>query len=392
MLVLLACALVGTRANAQADDLVSAVGKADFARVKALLHAKANVNARDDHGNTPLIWATVAGSPEMAEARRHATRLKMVRLLLAAGADVNFRDGLGNTALTEASFSGSREMLRALLDAGADVNARNGHGATPLMRASESGNLEALRTLFEVKADVNAKDDQGFTALMLASQSGKMEVVRELLGAQADVRAKSANGLTASKLAWQNGHAEVARVVDTQADGNPMAKNGSAPNIAESSNAATPPSSRARHYTCTSEIQEKTRKGKKVTTIVNKLIVEFWTNGPLTTFDSRFGSQPEVVNMSYGERGFSAHKSVSDPELTAAESAVSALDPATQLPSAWRFSFHWVRKPAGSRDNGHSETALESDTKSSAYGDINILSPFFLRSAQNGPACVWRME
>ncbi len=45
-----------------------------------------------------------------------------VQRLLAAGADVNARNEWGNTALTEAAVRGDRETVEALLAAGADVN------------------------------------------------------------------------------------------------------------------------------------------------------------------------------------------------------------------------------------------------------------------------------
>ena len=46
MLVVLACVLASTRANAQANDLINAADEGDLPRVKALLAAKADVNAK----------------------------------------------------------------------------------------------------------------------------------------------------------------------------------------------------------------------------------------------------------------------------------------------------------------------------------------------------------
>ncbi|MGC3960253.1 MAG: ankyrin repeat domain-containing protein [Verrucomicrobiota bacterium] len=54
---------------------------------QALIEAKANVNALDPNGRTPLHWAA-AGN-----------RTELVELLVKAGADVNLRDGNGKTAL-----------------------------------------------------------------------------------------------------------------------------------------------------------------------------------------------------------------------------------------------------------------------------------------------------
>src|SRR5258705_12912665 len=78
----------GTEAD---QELVDAAMTGDVARVKALLEAKANVNARDG-GNmlkapTPLIKASEKGYADV------------VRVLLNAKADVNAATGSGRTAL-----------------------------------------------------------------------------------------------------------------------------------------------------------------------------------------------------------------------------------------------------------------------------------------------------
>src|SRR4051794_40496994 len=77
-------------ANAEGDDLVAASAVGDLSRVKALLAAKVNVNARWPNGASALTMASGAG------------RLEVVQALLAAGADVNARWPNGASALTVA--------------------------------------------------------------------------------------------------------------------------------------------------------------------------------------------------------------------------------------------------------------------------------------------------
>jgi len=60
--------------------------------------------------------------------------------LLAHGADVNARDQDGETALMIAASGGNSDIVRMLLDEGADVSAELGAtGKTALMLAEEHG-------------------------------------------------------------------------------------------------------------------------------------------------------------------------------------------------------------------------------------------------------------
>ena len=101
--------------------------------VKALLEAGANLEARNENGDTPLHRAAVFNeNPAVIEA------------LLEAGANLEARDELfGRTPLhSAAGFNKNPAVVKALLEAGADVNARNENGATPWDLAQEN---EALK-------------------------------------------------------------------------------------------------------------------------------------------------------------------------------------------------------------------------------------------------------
>ena len=87
-------------------------------RMQLLHFAGANVNAR---GNCCLPLYLAAGEG----------RLEVVRYLLDQGADVNAREQFGDTALTEAVFNGQLAAVKELLLRGADVNAI-GDGGTAL--------------------------------------------------------------------------------------------------------------------------------------------------------------------------------------------------------------------------------------------------------------------
>ena len=176
---------------AHAGDLFQSIRADDRADLRRQLAAAADVNARDNHGNTPLIYASGFGS------------LEAVRLLLDSGADANARNGLDATGLVWAAADLAKVQL--LLSHGADVHARTRLERTPLMVAAAcDGCSESVRLLIEKGADVRARDKGGTTALALAAQAGDADSIRLLLAHGADPRKASESGLTPLMLALTN--------------------------------------------------------------------------------------------------------------------------------------------------------------------------------------------
>src|SRR5258708_40012155 len=85
--------------------------------------------------------------------------------------DVNAKDKHGSTPLMYSAAFGSLESMQALLGAKADVNAKNAFDATALMWGA--GDIKKVRLLLDKGADVNARSKPGRSALIIAcSQSG----------------------------------------------------------------------------------------------------------------------------------------------------------------------------------------------------------------------------
>jgi len=134
-----------------------------------------------DHGADVSLRARFRGSTavHLAASREDLSALK---ILLARKADVNSRDEFGNTPLSVAAAKDS-EVLQLLLDSGADVNSTNKAGGTPLMSAISS--QRNLKLLLEHGANVNARDNNGWTVLEFALLEGCPDIINLLTRAGA---------------------------------------------------------------------------------------------------------------------------------------------------------------------------------------------------------------
>jgi ankyrin repeat protein len=95
------------------------------------------VDGRDTWLNTSALhYASAQGSPP-----------DVVRALVDAGADVDAIDNLGWTPLLYAAQYGHAGAVRALLEGGADVHACSGNGETALALASAEGHAEVVAEL-----------------------------------------------------------------------------------------------------------------------------------------------------------------------------------------------------------------------------------------------------
>ncbi len=164
-----------------ANEITEAARNGQLAEVRALIAAKANVNAPQVDGATALHWAAEHDD------------LIMVNTLLAAGADADAKNRVGATPMLAAATNGNAEILAALLAHGANPNGKvSATGDTPLMIAAKTGIVAAVKVLLDHGADVNASEDWGKTTpLMWAVAENHIEVTKLLIGKGADIEARS---------------------------------------------------------------------------------------------------------------------------------------------------------------------------------------------------------
>ncbi len=135
-----------------------------------------------EHINHPFNSNQLNSLLMIAVKWNRGTQNKMCQLLIDHGADLNTRDEEGNTPLhlCFADFSDDNYLAEILLQAGADPNAVNQAGQTPL-HTSNKAVRSAVRSLIAYGADITKKDKSGQTPLILAIQVGDFPLVQIML-------------------------------------------------------------------------------------------------------------------------------------------------------------------------------------------------------------------
>lgn len=172
-------------------SLVYAVKQLELPIVKALIESGANVNAPDEYGMTPIMWAR---------------DLATVQYLLKSKANVNIQAGSGWTPLLWQAISRNDEaprIIEAIIKSGARVNQQNENGDTALTLSASRGDNEMVRLLINAKADLNLVDNNHNSALMIATKDGASETVKLLIAANANPTIKNKAGQSALDLAIQ---------------------------------------------------------------------------------------------------------------------------------------------------------------------------------------------
>ena len=186
-------------AAASSSPLADAVEKSDRSAIRALLKQRADVNAPQADGMTPLHWAAQLDELETAQ------------LLVKAGASVQPTNHYGVMPLSLACVNGNTEMVELLLERGADANTTLRGGETVLMTAARTGKVGPVKALLARGAKVDAKEKRGQNAIMWAAAEGQAAVVELLLQASADFKTPLPDsGFTPLLFAAREGHAEVA--------------------------------------------------------------------------------------------------------------------------------------------------------------------------------------
>ena len=109
--------------------------------------------------------------------------IDILRLLMENGnVNVNWKDSHGRTALLWAARNGHEAFVKFMLETGkAEVDSKDEDGWTSLLWAAQNGHEAVVKLLLETgKTEVNSKDSNGQTPLWWATQKGHEAVVKQL--------------------------------------------------------------------------------------------------------------------------------------------------------------------------------------------------------------------
>lgn len=124
----------------------------ELEQVMTLVEKGFNVNAVDEFGFTPIMWAIINGDTKIA------------KFLFRHGAKFNKKIPFGKSPLYLAVCKDRKEILNFLIKKGKNLD-KQVEGLSPLMLATILGNKAIVQKLINKGAAVNARNEEGKTAL-----------------------------------------------------------------------------------------------------------------------------------------------------------------------------------------------------------------------------------
>ncbi|XP_015585183.1 ankyrin repeat domain-containing protein 11 isoform X2 [Cephus cinctus] len=168
--------------------------------LQTLLEFGADVNAKDEDGRQPILWAASAGSVEAV--------LALARAGGSAAAGASDKDGL--TALHCAASRGHARCVEALVNlCGSQPDHVDDNGCSALHYASTLGHAEATALLLRLGADPNRQDRKGRTPALCAAAKGQLETLKILAQHGGSLHARTVRGTGVAHEAVTSGRIEL---------------------------------------------------------------------------------------------------------------------------------------------------------------------------------------
>ncbi|KQO18937.1 hypothetical protein ASF11_25525 [Acidovorax sp. Leaf76] len=198
------------------QGLHAAAARGDTAKVQKLVAARAEVNARDSYGRTPLHVATFARQRDV------------IRLLVQAQADINALENDRYDAVTIAAVADDEDTLRLLLQLGASAaQVTSRYDGTALIAAAHLGHDGVVRQLIAAGAPLDHVNNLHWTALIESIVLGDggprhQATLQALLKAGASQALTDRQGNTPLQLARQRGYTAMVQMLENPGAGLPL--------------------------------------------------------------------------------------------------------------------------------------------------------------------------
>ena len=161
--------LKGTTSHVDAEvRLRNAVITGDITTVRWCVDVDGtNINSAGSRGSTALHWAAEKG------------HTNILQFLLARGANVEVKDDEGNTPLL--TSNGHLDIAQLLLEHGAEVNVQDRLLFTPLHWAAHFGHFDVVYLLISYGADLHARTSTGQLPIDVAKAAEMKRVLKQAM-------------------------------------------------------------------------------------------------------------------------------------------------------------------------------------------------------------------
>ncbi|KAJ5077570.1 pote ankyrin domain [Anaeramoeba ignava] len=211
--------------------------------VNLLIHNGADINLLDKDGNGALHYAirdeledilaillknsvkicnSGDGLSPFHLAIKHNQKLECSKLLLDAHVELDIQDKDGNQPIHFAAITQKFEFVAWIQKAGGKLDAENISKNTPLHISAEKGKLDSVRLLLLKGANPNVRNARERTPLHLACENGFLETARELIQYHAELEAVDLDRNTPLDVAVKGRYVDIAQLLVTHGVYSPL--------------------------------------------------------------------------------------------------------------------------------------------------------------------------
>jgi len=181
--------------------LMSEACKGNLAKAKDLVDIGANVNYREDRGDSVLMMACWFGHADL------------VSFLLEKKADIHLKNDTEQTALHYASMKGHIKIIKMLMSRGASFDEEDNKGYTSVMCAAQFGHTALLDFFKRRGANLFHRDMEEHTVLHWTAYNKHPMATTWILNEGVDINAKDSKGRTAIHWAAKQGNSSILQIL-----------------------------------------------------------------------------------------------------------------------------------------------------------------------------------